>query len=116
MSISAERIERAAIAMFDVMRNNTAIVPWEENFESAKKRWRDNARAALEADAPEIATLRTLIARAVEALEPFADAASSYDPDDDDDNHAAWARDFTIGSLRKARTLAADLRKAGDGA
>lgn len=38
-----------------------------------------------------------------EALEPFAEAAASYDPEEGDDAQAAWAHDFTIGSLRRAR-------------
>lgn len=40
---------------------------------------------------------------ALKALEPFAEAAASYDPPENDDGHAAWAHDFTIGSLRRAR-------------
>lgn len=42
-------------------------------------------------------------ARLREALVPFAEAAASYDPPEGDDSHAAWAHDFTIGSLRRAR-------------
>ncbi|AEI71026.1 hypothetical protein [EBPR siphovirus 2] len=38
-----------------------------------------------------------------EALKPFADAAESYDPDEGDGAHIAWAHDFTIASLRRAR-------------
>ena len=39
-----------------------------------------------------------------EALEPFADAANSYDPDEDDGHTVAWNHDFTLASLRRART------------
>lgn len=46
-----------------------------------------------------------------EGLKPFADAAQLYDPPEGDDGDVAWAHDFTIGSLRRARTL---LKGAGD--
>lgn len=60
----------------------------------------DALRARLdEAEAAEV-----LVAEMREALEPFATAADSYDPPENDDGWAAWAHDFTIGSLRKART------------
>lgn len=45
------------------------------------------------------------IAALEEALKPFAEAADAYDPDEGDDRDVAWAHDFTIGSLRRARTL-----------
>jgi hypothetical protein len=41
-------------------------------------------------------------ARTRQALKPFAEAADSYDPDEGDGRNAAWAHDFTIGSLRAA--------------
>lgn len=43
------------------------------------------------------------VERLREALRPFAEVAASYDPPEGDDAHAAWAHDFTIGSLRRAR-------------
>lgn len=47
---------------------------------------------------------------ALKALEPFAEAAASYDPPENDDGHAAWAHDFTIGSLRRARAAIAKVK------
>jgi len=41
---------------------------------------------------------------AEEALEPFAEAAASYDPDEGDGRDIAWSHDFTIASLRRARS------------
>lgn len=38
-----------------------------------------------------------------EALDPFAEAAASYDPDEGDGGNVAWSHDFTIASLRRAR-------------
>lgn len=49
-----------------------------------------------------------VIEQLAKALEPFAEAAPSYDPDEGDGKNPAWAHDFTIGSLRRAR---AALRK-----
>lgn len=50
------------------------------------------------------------LAKAVEALEPFADAANSYDPDEGDGAQVAWSHDFTIASLRRARSASAAAR------
>jgi hypothetical protein len=64
----------------------------------------DNWRG-LHADAEATSTtLRAELAKAREALEPFAEAAASYDPDEGDSKDVAWSHDFTIGSLRRART------------
>lgn len=38
------------------------------------------------------------------ALKPFADAASAYDPEEEDDQSAAWQSVFDIGDLRRARS------------
>lgn len=57
---------------------------------------RDKWFARAEAAEAQVAGLR-------EALEPSADAAARYDPPEGDDASAAWAHDFTIGSLRRAR-------------
>lgn len=51
---------------------------------------------------------------ALKALEPFAEAAASYDPPENDDGHAAWAHDFTIGSLRRARAVSRAKTKETD--
>lgn len=48
------------------------------------------------------------------ALEPFAEVAASYDPDEGDGGNVAWAHDFTIGSLRQARTALAAYRADKD--
>jgi hypothetical protein len=50
------------------------------------------------------------LAQAVEALEPLAEAAGSYDPDEGDGADVAWSHDFTIASLRRARTAASAIR------
>ncbi|MDE2096631.1 MAG: hypothetical protein KGL39_05235 [Patescibacteria group bacterium] len=42
-----------------------------------------------------------------DGLRPFADAASTYDPDEGDGSNVAWMHDFTIASLRRARDLLA---------
>jgi len=43
-----------------------------------------------------------------EALQPFAEVASSYDPEEGDGYDIAWAHDFTIASLRRARSALAE--------
>lgn len=48
--------------------------------------------------------------QAREALEPFAEAADSYDPDEGDNGDVAWSHDFTIGSLRRARAARTALK------
>jgi hypothetical protein len=53
--------------------------------------------------AAEIERLQADLAAAQAALAPFAYSAGRYDPDDGDDDQAAWANDFTIGDLRRAR-------------
>jgi len=45
----------------------------------------------------------------MKVLEPFAEAANSYDPDESDNDQVAWAHDFQIGSLRAARALLSKL-------
>lgn len=40
-------------------------------------------------------------------LEPFAKEAERYEPDEGDDDQIAWASDFTIGLLRRARAALA---------
>lgn len=47
--------------------------------------------------------LRERIAALEAALKPFAESAQVYDPPEDDDRDIAWAHDFTIGALRRAR-------------
>jgi hypothetical protein len=44
------------------------------------------------------------IAELEAALKPFADEADRYDHDECDDLSAAWAGDFPIGALRRARS------------
>ena len=51
----------------------------------------------------QIQALQKELETAREALEPFARVADSYEPDEGDDACVAWAHDFTIGSLRRAR-------------
>lgn len=58
-----------------------------------------------EAAEAENATLKREMVELREALSPFAEAADSYDPDEGDGSNAAWAHDFTIASLRRARAL-----------
>jgi uncharacterized protein with LGFP repeats len=65
---------------------------------------RDNAVTMWDAERARATAAEAKVARMGEALKPFADAADSYDPDEGDDRHAAWAHDFTIGSLRRARS------------
>lgn len=50
--------------------------------------------------------LRGERAELIEALRPFADAASKYDPVEDDDNYWSWDTEtIRIGWLRRARAL-----------
>lgn len=51
------------------------------------------------------------VERLEEALKPFAEAADIYDPPENDDHHAAWAHDFPIGALRRARAALSDGQK-----
>jgi hypothetical protein len=55
-----------------------------------------------------------IIERLAEALEPFAKAADSYDPDEGDGKYVAWAHGFSIGSLRKAREALALFKALND--
>jgi hypothetical protein len=58
----------------------------------------------IKAAATALETLQRERDEAREALKPFAEAADAYDdPSDEDDAGLAWAHDFTIGSLRRAR-------------
>ena len=54
-----------------------------------------------------------MVAELMAALEPFAGAADSYDPDENDDRNVAWAHDFPIGALRRARTALQRARGEG---
>lgn len=54
---------------------------------------------------------RVLLREALEALEPFAETAASYDPPEDDNHLMAWNHEFTLGDLRRARTVAEKIRK-----
>lgn len=74
-----------------------------EACESTYKCWRERA---LKAEA-ENERLRGRVLRAEAALQPFADAAASYDPDEGDGAQVAWAHDFSIGALRQARAALA---------
>jgi chromosome segregation ATPase len=59
----------------------------------------------------DLATARQQIERLREALEPFAEAADAYEPDEGDGASMAWQHDFRIGALRRAR---AALRESGE--
>lgn len=61
-----------------------------------------------------VAWMRAQLDEACEALAPFAEAASSYDPDEGDGKNVAWAHDFTIGSLRRARAVYEKIEGGGD--
>lgn len=63
---------------------------------------RDRALAALDA-------MRAERDAAAEALEPFAEQADNYEPEEGDGGQIAWASDFTIGQLRYARNTRAAL-------
>ena len=69
----------------------------------------DRTRGTAIDAATEIASLRRELEEAREALEPFAEAAHSYDPDEGDGDDIAWSHDFTIGSLRRARAAIRNL-------
>jgi len=58
--------------------------------------------------------LREQVEKAREALEPFARVADSYEPDEGDDACVAWAHDFTIGSLRRARDARRTTKGGGE--
>jgi hypothetical protein len=57
----------------------------------------------------------TLTRQAREALEPFAEAADSYDPEERDGKDVAWAHDFTVASLRRARAAIRSLKQGERG-
>lgn len=72
--------------------------------------------AAEESDqAATISRLTAEVARKDAALEPFAAAANAYAPHEGGDRDVAWAHDFTIGSLRRARSALANTAEEGDG-
>jgi hypothetical protein len=60
-----------------------------------------------------ILALQADLAAAQAALAPFAKAADRYDPDDGDEAQLAWANDFTIGDLRRARAASPGASKDG---
>lgn len=62
----------------------------------------DLARGAVERGF-QLNAAETRIAALEAALKPFADEAERYDPDEGDSHYVAWASDFLIGSLRRAR-------------
>jgi len=55
--------------------------------------------------ARDASSLQARLSEAVEVLKPFARAANSYDPDEDDGDMDAWDYHPTIGELRRARTF-----------
>lgn len=57
--------------------------------------------------ADEIERLRAENERMREALEPFADIASAYDPPENDDDKGAWASFVKLGDIRRARSAIA---------
>ena len=65
-------------------------------------------------EAAEITRLQKELETAREALEPFARVADSYEPDEGDDACVAWAHDFTIGSLRRARDARRTTKGGGE--
>jgi len=62
----------------------------------------------------QIQALQKELETAREALEPFARVADSYEPDEGDDACVAWAHDFTIGSLRRARDARRTTKGGGE--
>lgn len=58
-----------------------------------------------------VTALQEKLAKAAEALEPFAKEADIYDPPSGDGAHAAWSNDFSIGTLRRARTALTTIRR-----
>lgn len=66
-------------------------------------------RKAIDAAIAEVrseeSSLRDRCLELEKALEPFADEAMAYDPPERDDGDIAWASDFQIGALRRARSL-----------
>jgi len=73
----------------------------------------DEAATEIEA-ADAIERLQKELETAREALEPFARVADSYEPDEGDDACVAWAHDFTIGSLRRARDARRTTKGGGE--
>ena len=57
-------------------------------------------------------TDKDIIEVAARALEPFAEQASRYDPDEDDGDQMAWDSRFTVTHLRNAREALAMLSAA----
>lgn len=69
------------------------------------------ALLALETQAAEIARLRGLLGEAEAGLEPFAEACTINNKDDDEDiDDSLAATKITFGQLRLARTTLAKLR------
>lgn len=56
-----------------------------------------------------------LLAECATILEPLAEEASHYDPDEGDGPNVAWDTNFTIAYCRAARDLLSRLRAAQAG-
>jgi len=68
---------------------------------------RDNGTPRFNAVCERYETAEAEVKRLRDALKPFADIASSYDPPEDDDDQKCWHAESTptIGDLRRARAL-----------
>ncbi len=62
-----------------------------------------------------ISALRSAVAMAKEALEPFAYLAQCYDPPENDDGDVAWDKKPKLGDLRHARSALAAIDAAEKG-
>ncbi len=76
-------------------------------------RGHDAVDDALREAADEISSLKALCDEMAKALEPFAEEADCYDPDDGDNDATPWAvpSRFKIRDLRTARSKVAAYRK-----
>jgi hypothetical protein len=90
------------------------VEPTDEYFEEG---WRKALTSGFTVEDDTLPIRRALSGRNPEgvaamekALEPFAKAADSYDPDEGDSSDVAWAHDFPIGALRNARAALAKYR------
>ena len=109
MSAAADAIERLVRERDEAQALNNKYA-WErdkarEERDVAERRSEDHWKPRVTAAESRASSAEAQLAEMREALRPFAEAAAGYDPDEGEDRDVAWAHDFTIGSLRRARRV-----------
>lgn len=108
--------DEARIAEIRARLEAATLGPWKADFEgtvapavldagddAVAECFTDQDAALIAAAPADLAWLCARVEALRGALEPFAETAASYDPPEGDDKDVAWAHDFPIGALRRAR-------------